>query len=41
MDADFTIQAHGQETTLPTHVTFVLERQGEEWLIVHAHYSFA
>jgi len=41
VDADFTVRAGGQETTLPAHITFVLEKRGESWLIVHAHYSFA
>ena len=40
-DADFTVRAGGQETTLPVHITFVLEKRGDRWLIVHAHYSFA
>jgi ketosteroid isomerase-like protein len=41
-DADFTVRASGgQESTLPVHITFVLERRGEQWLIVHAHYSLA
>jgi uncharacterized protein (TIGR02246 family) len=38
-DADFTVKAGGQETTLPVHITFVLEERGGQWLIVHAHYS--
>lgn len=38
-DADFTVRADGQETTLPVHITFVLAKRGEQWLIVHAHYS--
>lgn len=38
-DADFIVKAGGQETTLPVHITFVLEKRGGEWLIVHAHYS--
>jgi ketosteroid isomerase-like protein len=40
-DADFTVKADGQETTLPVHITFVLEKRGDQWLIVHAHYSMA
>ena len=40
-DADFTVRAGGQETTLPVHVTFVLEKREDQWLIVHAHYSLA
>lgn len=41
VDADFTVRAGGQETTLAAHITFVLEQRGDQWLIVHAHYSFA
>jgi hypothetical protein len=41
VDADFTVQAGGKTTTAPVHVTFVLEKRGESWLIVHAHYSLA
>ena len=41
MDADFTVRAGGQRTTTPVRITFVLERRGDEWLIVHAHYSLA
>jgi ketosteroid isomerase-like protein len=41
VDADFTVEAGGQETTLPVHITFVLEDRGGRWLIVHAHYSLA
>ena len=40
-DADFTVKAGDDQTTLPVHITFVLERRGDEWLIVHAHYSLA
>ena len=40
-DADFTVRAGGQEQTIPARITFVLERRGAAWLIVHAHYSFA
>jgi len=40
-DADFTVKAGGQEQTIPARITFVLEQRGEQWLIVHAHYSFA
>jgi ketosteroid isomerase-like protein len=41
VDADFTVKAGGQESTLPVHITFVLEQRGDAWLIVHAHYSLA
>lgn len=40
-DADFTVRAGGREMTMPAHITFVLEKRGEQWLIVHAHYSLA
>jgi len=40
-DADFTVKAGGHEKTMPARITFVLEKRGEQWLIVHAHYSFA
>jgi hypothetical protein len=39
-DADFTVKANGQSTTIPARITFVLEQRGEEWLIQQAHYSF-
>ena len=39
--ADFSLRAGGQQTTTPVHISFVLERRGDEWLIVHAHYSLA
>jgi hypothetical protein len=41
VDADFTVQAGGKTTTAPVHITFVLEKRAESWLIVHAHYSLA
>lgn len=40
-DADFTVSAGGQESSTPVRITFVLERRGERWLIVHAHYALA
>ncbi|MET0772571.1 MAG: nuclear transport factor 2 family protein [Candidatus Limnocylindrales bacterium] len=40
-DADFTVRASGRQTTIPAHITFVLEQRGEQWLIQQAHYSFA
>ena len=39
-DATFRVKAGGHETTLPVRITFVLEKRGEQWLIVHAHFSF-
>lgn len=38
-DAAFKLKAGGQEMTLPVRITFVLEKRGEEWLIVQAHFS--
>ena len=40
-DAEFTVRAGDEEKTIPAHITFVLEKRGEQWLIVQAHYSFA
>jgi len=40
-DADFTVKVGEQEKTIPARITFVLEKRGEQWLIVQAHYSFA
>lgn len=40
-DADFTVKVGGQEKTIPARITFVLENRGDQWLIVHAHYSFS
>jgi uncharacterized protein (TIGR02246 family) len=40
-DADFTVKVGEQERTIPARITFVLEKRSEQWLIVHAHYSFA
>jgi hypothetical protein len=40
-DADFSVTAGGQQTTISARITFVLERRGEQWLIQQAHYSFA
>jgi uncharacterized protein (TIGR02246 family) len=39
-DADFSVTAGGQQMSIPAHITFVLERRGERWLIQQAHYSF-
>jgi ketosteroid isomerase-like protein len=38
-DASFHLKAGGQEMTLPARITFVLERRGEQWLIVQGHFS--
>jgi uncharacterized protein (TIGR02246 family) len=39
-DASFNLKADGQEMTLPARITFVLEKRGEQWLIVQGHFSF-
>lgn len=39
-DASFNLKADGQEMTLPARLTFVLEKRGEQWLIVQGHFSF-
>jgi|RhiMetdeSRZDD1v2_1073273.scaffolds.fasta_scaffold3184473_1 ketosteroid isomerase-like protein len=38
-DAVLDLKAGGQKMTLPLRITFVLERRGDVWLIVHAHFS--
>lgn len=40
-DARFRFRVDGREDSLPARVTFVLERRGDKWLIVHGHFSFA
>jgi ketosteroid isomerase-like protein len=39
-DAAFKLKAGGQEVSLPARFTCVLEKRGEQWLIVQAHFSF-
>ena len=39
-DAAFKLKAGGQEMTLPARFTCVLEKRGQQWLIVQAHFSF-
>jgi ketosteroid isomerase-like protein len=39
-DATFSFKAGGQAMSLPARTTFVLEKRGEKWLIVQAHFSF-
>jgi uncharacterized protein (TIGR02246 family) len=39
-DVSFHLKADGQEMTLPARITFVLEKRGEQWLIVQGHFSF-
>ena len=38
-DATFNLKADGQEMTLPARITCVLEKRGEQWLIVQGHFS--
>lgn len=38
-DAAVNVKAGDQEMTLPARITFVLEKRGERWLIVQAHFS--
>ncbi|UCC89996.1 MAG: nuclear transport factor 2 family protein [Anaerolineales bacterium] len=38
-DSAFDIQAGGQKMTIPARITWVLERRGDKWLIVQAHFS--
>ena len=38
-DAVLDVKASGQKMTLPLRITFVLEKRGDQWLIVHAHFS--
>jgi ketosteroid isomerase-like protein len=39
-DAVFSVKAGGEVMTLPARITLVLEKRGEQWPIVHAHFSF-
>lgn len=39
-DVTFSFTAGGQAMSLPARTTFVLEKRGEKWLIVQAHFSF-
>jgi len=34
------MKTDGQEITMPTRITFVLEKHGKEWVILQAHLSF-
>jgi ketosteroid isomerase-like protein len=40
-DAALNLKAGGQDMNLPVRITFVLEKRGEDWLIVQAHFSLA
>jgi ketosteroid isomerase-like protein len=39
-DITFNLRAGGQELALPARMTSVLEKRENQWLIVHAHFSF-
>ena len=38
-DAAFQLKDDGQEMTLPVRITVVVEKRGEQWLIVQGHFS--
>ena len=38
-DASFNLKTDGQEMTLPVRITLVLEKRGEQWLIVQGLFS--
>lgn len=38
-DGTFDLRAEGQEMHVPVRITFILEKRGSAWLIVHAHFS--
>jgi ketosteroid isomerase-like protein len=40
IDAVFKARVNGQNLSFPSRVTKVLEKRGDKWLIVHAHFSF-
>lgn len=39
LDGAFNIQAGGHAMALPSRVSLVLEHRGNQWLIVHSHFS--
>ena len=39
VDGSFRFKANGQDGSFPARVSFVLEKRGARWLIVHAHFS--
>ena len=39
LDGSFEVRAGGDAVSIPARVTFVLEKRGGSWLIVHAHFS--
>lgn len=40
IDAVFKAKLSGQNLNFPLRVTKILEKKGDKWLIVHAHFSF-
>jgi ketosteroid isomerase-like protein len=40
IDAVFKARVDGKNLSVPSRVTKVLEKRGDKWLIVHAHFSF-
>jgi ketosteroid isomerase-like protein len=39
LDGSFEVRARGDAISIPARVTFVLEKRGDTWSIVHAHFS--
>lgn len=39
-DATFELSAGGQAMSLPARITVVLEKRGDQWLMVQSHFSF-
>jgi len=40
IDAVFKAKVNGQNLSFPSRITKVFEKRGDEWLIVHGHFSF-
>lgn len=38
-DGALDLRAEGQDMHVPVRITFVLEKRGSAWLVVHAHFS--
>ncbi len=39
-DATFELNAGGQTLSLPARITIVVEKRGDQWLMVQSHFSF-
>jgi ketosteroid isomerase-like protein len=39
-DATFELSADGQALSFPVRITIVLEKRGNQWLMVQSHFSF-